>query len=123
MTTCSAIIVPMPHRKKRRHRLIKRFFVLLVSVGLVSVGLVALWIATLKMPDLGSFQNRKIIESTKIFDRTGTVLLYDTGKDARRSAVPLSEISPSIQQATIAIEDSNFYKNNGIICLSSPILS
>ena len=104
----------MPRRKKRRHGLIKGFFVLFVSVGLVCTGLAALWVATLKMPDLSSFKNRKTVESTKILDRTGNVLLYDTGKDARRSVVPLSEISPFIQQAAIAIEDSNFYKNDGI---------
>lgn len=77
-------------------------------------GVGALWIATLKMPDLNSFQNRKVVESTKIYDRTGTILLYDTGKDAKRTAVALSQISPFIQQASIAIEDSNFYKNIGI---------
>ncbi|MDE2041217.1 MAG: transglycosylase domain-containing protein, partial [Patescibacteria group bacterium] len=66
------------------------------------------------MPDLNSFQNRKIVESTKIYDRTGQVLLYDTGTNAKLTVVPLSEISPNVQQATIAIEDSSFYTNIGI---------
>jgi penicillin-binding protein 1C len=77
-------------------------------------GFVALWIATLPMPDLHSFENRKISESTKIYDHTGTILLYDTGKNAKRTAVPLAEISPFIQKAAIAIEDSDFYTNIGI---------
>ena len=68
----------------------------------------------MQMPDLNSFANRKIVESTKIYDRTGTVLLYDTGVNAKRSVVALSDISPLIQQATIAIEDSTFYHNIGI---------
>jgi penicillin-binding protein 1C len=101
-------------RKKKLHRHLWRLFVLALSVGLIVVGLGALWVATLKMPDLTSFQNRKITESTKIYDRSGTVLLYDTGKDAKRTAVPLEQISPFIQEATIAIEDSNFYTNSGI---------
>ena len=104
----------MSPRKKKFRRHIGRLIVLAISAGLVVVGLGALWVATLKMPDLDSFQNRKIAESTKIYDRTGEILLYDTGKDAKRTAVALVQISPSIQQATIAIEDSNFYKNKGI---------
>lgn len=104
----------MSPRKKRIHRHVGRLILLAISLFLIIVGFGALWVATLKMPDLNSFQNRKITESTKIYDRTGTILLYDTGKDAKRTAVALSQISPFIQQATIAIEDSNFYKNIGI---------
>ena len=104
----------MSHHKKKIHRHAKSIIILAISGGFILTGLVALWIATLEMPDLDSFQNRKIVESTKIYDRTGTILLYDTGKDAKRTALPLSAISPLIQQATIAIEDSDFYTNIGI---------
>ncbi len=102
------------HKKNWLHRHAKSVIILAISGGFIMTGLVALWVATLEMPDLDSFQNRKIIESTKIYDRTGTILLYDTGRDAKRTALPLSAISPLIQQATIAIEDSNFYTNIGI---------
>ncbi len=91
---------------------------ILISLVLVLIGSGAIWVATLQMPDLNSFQARKIAESTKIYDRTGTVLLYDTGKNAKLSYVPLSSISLLAQKATIAIEDSNFYKNIGIEPLS-----
>lgn len=100
------------HKKKIRH--LKNLIVLAFALGFIMAGFGALWVATLKMPDLTSFQSRKIIESTKIYDRTGEVLLYDTGKDAKRTAVPLSAISTYIQNATISIEDSNFYNNIGI---------
>ena len=94
----------MSKRRKMRH--IKRIVVIIISLVLVLFGAGALWIGTLKMPDLNSFQSRKIAESTKIYDRTGTVLLYDTGKNAKLSYVPLSDISPFVQSASIAIEDS-----------------
>lgn len=106
-----------PHRTKK----IKHLHALIytaISAVLIVVGLGALWIATLKMPDLNSFENRVIAESTKIYDRTGTVLLYDTGTNAKRTTVALSDISPLVPQATIAIEDSNFYNNIGIEPLS-----
>ena len=104
----------MSHRHKSRWRHIKAIILIVLSVIFVLVGLAALWVATLKMPDLTSFENRKISQSTKIYYRTGTILLYDTGTDAKRSTVPLSSISPFVQQATIAIEDSSFYTNIGI---------
>ena len=85
-----------------------------MSLILIVIGCGALWMASLQMPDLNSFETRKVIQSTKIYDRTGTILLYDTGADTKRTVVPLDEISPNIQKATIAIEDSNFYNNIGI---------
>ncbi|MFA6554449.1 MAG: penicillin-binding protein [Candidatus Paceibacterota bacterium] len=104
----------MSHRHKSKFRHVKSLILLGISAFLIIVGLGALWIATIKMPDLNSFQNRKIIESTKIYDRTGTVLLYDTGINTKLTFVPISLISPYIQKGTIAIEDSNFYNNIGI---------
>ncbi len=100
------------HKKHVRH--ILRGIAVTVSALLILIGCGALWVTSLKIPDLNSFETRKVVESTKIYDRTGTVLLYDTGANAKRTVVPLSEISPFIQKATVAIEDSNFYSNIGI---------
>ncbi|MCX8009411.1 MAG: transglycosylase domain-containing protein, partial [Patescibacteria group bacterium] len=51
--------------------------------------------------------------STKIYDRNGT-LLFTIFAEQNRTYVPLSEIPKHLQQATIAIEDKNFYKHQGI---------
>lgn len=73
-----------------------------------------LWAATLQLPDLGSLETRRVEQSVKIYDRTGTVLLYDLHKDMQRTAVPLDSISTNLQQAIIAIEDPEFYTHIGI---------
>ena len=104
------------YRKHKRH--IKSTILIVLSVCFVFCGLAALWLATLPIPDLSSFTSRQVVESTKIYDRTGTILLYDTGANIKRTTVALSDVSPYIQQATIAIEDSNFYHNSGIEPLS-----
>jgi penicillin-binding protein 1C len=104
----------MSRGKKRVFRHLKSLILLISSVILIMIGVFALWIATLKIPDLSSFQSRKVTESTKIYDRTGTVLLYDTGTNVKSTSVPLSSMSPYLQKGTIAIEDSNFYNNIGI---------
>ncbi len=109
------------HHHKRHHQIRRHFkslVLLILSALFVLGGLAALWVATLPIPDLNSFGTRQVVESTKIYDRTGTVLLYDTGSNIKRTTVSLADISPYIQQATIAIEDSNFYRNSGIEPLS-----
>ena len=104
---------PKHHHSRKKHH-IRSIILICISVFFIFVGFTALWIATLNIPDLSSFENRKVTDSTKIYDRTGTILLYDTGTDAKRTTLPLSEISPLVQRATIAIEDANFYNNIGI---------
>ena len=89
------------------------FIGLFVLVILTAAGLL-IWVSTLEIPDLSSFEERRVLQSTKIFDRTGEVLLYDLFQDVRRTVVPFEEISPFIKNATIAIEDDQFYNHSGI---------
>lgn len=81
---------------------------------LVVTGIVLVWGASLKIPDINLLEGRKIEQSTKIYDRTGTILLDDLSQNMTRTIVPLSEISTHIQKASIAIEDAEFYTHNGI---------
>ncbi|MCG2691698.1 transglycosylase domain-containing protein, partial [Microgenomates group bacterium] len=50
--------------------------------------------------------------STKILDRNGE-LLYDVFADQRRTPVTLDQVPLTLRQATIAIEDKNFYSHQG----------
>lgn len=86
----------------------------IVTVFLVGSGLTALWISTFQLPDLNSFQTRKVLQSTKIFDRTGKVLLYDVHQSTKNTVVPFENISLNIKNATVAIEDADFYQHGGI---------
>ncbi|MFA6340765.1 MAG: penicillin-binding protein [Candidatus Paceibacterota bacterium] len=80
----------------------------------VFAGFIALWISTFKMPDLSSFDTRKVAQSTKIYDRTGKILLYDVHENTKRTSVPFADISMHIKNATVAIEDAEFYQHGGI---------
>jgi 1A family penicillin-binding protein len=90
--------------------------VLLYAVGLLLLlcGGFAVWAALLPVPDLSSIEDRVVDQSLKIYDRTGTVLLYDLNNNTTRTVVPLTQISPNIQDATIAIENPDFYSDYGI---------
>lgn len=50
--------------------------------------------------------------STKILDRNGEVL-YDIFAEQKRTPVPLDDVPLYLRQATIAIEDKNFYEHQG----------
>ena len=103
----------MTHRHHRRH-IIRSFLLLSLSLGFLGAGLLMLWVSSWKLPDLSEFGSRKVSESTKIYDRTGTILLYDLHKGARRTIVPYSEMSLNVKNAALAIEDSEFWQHSGI---------
>ena len=75
---------------------------------------VLIWLATLEIPDLSSFEERRVLQSTKIYDRTGEVMLYDLHQDVRRTVVTFDQMSQSVKNATVAIEDDQFYSHIGI---------
>jgi penicillin-binding protein 1C len=68
------------------------------------------WLRSLPNPTMLSRRDLEV--STKIFDRNGA-LLYEIYADQNRTPIPLSEIPKRLRQATIAIEDQDFYKHNG----------
>lgn len=80
---------------------------LLISGGLI-------WASTLSIPDIAAFTTRKVAESTKIYDRTGDVVLFDVHGEVRRTVIEGDQMSKNIRQATIAIEDEEFYTHRGI---------
>lgn len=92
----------------------KNIIMLVVSAFLIFGAVMLAWASTLKVPTSESIRERRVSESTKIYDRTGQILLYDTGGSVRRSTVPLDQISRNIKNATIAIEDKDFYTHNGV---------
>ena len=65
------------------------------------------------LPDPNKLINREAIESTKILDRNGK-LLYELYDEEKRTLVTLDAIPQYARDATVAIEDKNFYKHGGI---------
>ena len=102
------------HILKNKKHTLKNIFFIIISLGLLLAGFLIIWISTLKLPDFKSFSERKIQSSTKIYDRTGEILLYDVHQDIKRTVIPYEEMGTNILNATVAIEDSEFYKHKGI---------
>ena len=102
---------------KKRRLLKKRLAeaaALAAGLFLLGSGATLLWLGNMEIPNLDTIGERRVSQSTKIFDRTGEILLYDIHKDVRRTVVPFDQISRNIKNATVAIEDASFYQHNGI---------
>ena len=83
----------MRHIKKHY----KKVLVYLFSLGFIGLGLIIFWISTFQMPELKSFDARTVSQSTKIYDRTGQVLLFDLNQNLKREVIPYTEISKYIK--------------------------
>ncbi len=81
----------------------------LICFIIFSAGLFAFYAKDLPQPDRVV---RREGFSTKIYDRNGE-LLYDIFSNERRTPVELEEVPEHLKNATIAIEDKNFYKHSG----------
>jgi 1A family penicillin-binding protein len=107
------------HHAKRKKtsfgtKMFKELTYFTFGLGFILGAVFLVWFATLKLPDFNDFENRKIANSTKIYDRTGKVLLYNLHDNIKRTQIKGTEISDNIKKATIAIEDRDFYNHIGI---------
>lgn len=83
----------------------------LSTIFFFAIPLIAfLWLRALPNPSLLTV--RDIDVTTKVFDRHGA-LLYEIYADQNRTPLSLSDIPKQVIQATIAIEDKNFYTHQG----------
>ena len=66
------------------------------------------------LPDPNAWQDRKVIQSTKIYDRENKTLLYEIHGEEKRTIIAYSDIPQTIKNATIVAEDAEFYNHSGI---------
>ncbi len=68
---------------------------------------------TLEIPSINKIDKKSLAQSTKIYDRTGKYMLYDFHGDERRTEIKIKNISKNLINATVAVEDKDFYLHNG----------
>ncbi len=96
--------------KARLIRAVALFLFASVIGGVVLTLVLFAWYSR-NLPNPGEVVRREGF-STKIMDRNGEVL-YDVFGDQRRTPVELDQVPDYLKQATIAIEDKEFYKHEG----------
>ncbi|HRT11149.1 MAG TPA: penicillin-binding protein [Patescibacteria group bacterium] len=80
------------------------------------VGSCVFWWFSRDLPSPNKLLEREIAQSTKIYDRKGETILYEIHGDQKRTLVNLDQIPDYVKEATIAIEDKDFY-NHGAFSL------
>ncbi len=107
-------------KKPRRKKAWRRFLLfltktLLILFCLAVISALAVFAYFAKdLPDPAKISQRQIVESTKIYDRTGQVLLYDIHGEEQRTVVNFDQISSYLKEATVVTEDVDFYHHPGI---------
>lgn len=106
----------MTKKKKNKESALKKIFKFLsfcFLIGIISFILIFSYYAK-DFPRPEVFTERQLAQSTKIYDRTGEVLLYEIYGEEKRSWTSLENIPKYLQQAVVATEDSRFYEHIGI---------
>ncbi|MFZ2310154.1 MAG: transglycosylase domain-containing protein [Patescibacteria group bacterium] len=86
--------------------------VILGAFAAVIMLTVVIWVSR-DLPNPNQLIDREIAQSTKIYDRDGKHILYEVHGDQKRTLVTLNEIPLTARQASISVEDKNFYKHGG----------
>jgi 1A family penicillin-binding protein len=90
-----------------------KIFLGLFLIGLLFTISIFAWFAK-DLPSPGNLNERFIIQSTKIYDRTGDNLLYEVHGEEKRTEIPYEQMPETIKYATISLEDQDFYNHIGI---------
>ena len=96
----------------KNHKIVKGL-ILLAVLGILSFTILVFFLSR-DLPNPNQLINREVAQSTKIYDRTGENILYEIHGDQKRTLVSLNEIPSNVKNATVAIEDKNFYKHGAI---------
>jgi len=102
-------------RNTNKKTLAKNLFLAFLAVCLFFVILVAgifAWYAK-DLPNPNGLAARQVSQSTKIYDRTGTHLLYQIALNGKRTLVTIDQIPKTVKDATLTAEDRTFYEHGG----------
>ncbi len=85
--------------------------VFLLIAAVIAIPVLFLWFSK-DLPPPGQLVVSKYKDATRIYDRHG-MLLYSVYEGDNRTYVKLNDIPKYVREGTIAIEDKDFYKNEG----------
>jgi len=109
----------MPIRKRKKQvykkRKVSPLKVVVNTLIILFLIALALFISIIKdLPRPERFTEGIIYQSTKIYDRTGEILLYEISGEEKRTLIPLEKVPQSLVNTIIATEDKNFFKHEGV---------
>ncbi len=107
-----------PGKPPRRPLSAVVFYIITLLIALSFAGAVAVAVIFVlvgkDLPDPSSLNYRMVPQSTKIYDRTGEIVLYDIHGEEKRTIIDFDDIPELVKKATLAAEDRQFYEHKGI---------
>jgi len=87
----------------------------LIKLGILLLLIIIIYVLAISrnLPTPDKLMDREVAESTTLYDRTGETILYQVFGAEKRTLVELTDIPDNVKNATIAIEDKNFYTHKG----------
>lgn len=88
----------------------------IIGIGIISCFFIIIGLFAYFKKDILAFNSisgANLGGSISFYDRTGSVLLWQDYNSVKRMPVTSNEISPYVKEATVAIEDKNFYHEGG----------
>lgn len=96
----------------------KKLFPLLLILGIIALCLFIYFFIFYNLPNPNSLKDyRSVPLATHIYDRNGKPL-YEIYKEQNRTPIQIKNLPPYVGQATIAIEDKDFYHHQGVSLIS-----
>lgn len=102
-----------PKKKKNIFWLATKWLLIFFVIGVVFIAALFLYYAK-DLPRPEKFTEKPFIQSTKIYDRTGTTLLYDIYGEEKREIVSIDKVSPLLKNAILTAEDARFYEHGSL---------
>lgn len=107
------IMTGEPQKPRRWWKILWWAVIALTTLGILASLVIFAYFAK-DLPSPGNFRERVVAESTKIYDRSGTHLLYEVHGEEKRTVIPFADMPDVIKYATIALEDQGFYSHFGV---------
>ncbi len=104
-----------PNKKPGRFwPIVSNIIGILILLGLLGVAFVGMLFIyyTRDLPRPEKYSEKSTTQSTKIYDRSGGILLYEIYGEEKRNWVNFSDIPDTVKKMAVAAEDKNFYQNN-----------
>lgn len=100
------------HKRKVRILSVLAGFIFLLIFGGATTAFATIAFFSKDLPSPNTLSERQVPQTTKIYARGGE-LLYEIFGDERRTLVTLNDVPENLKQATIAVEDADFYRHSG----------
>ena len=97
-----------------------KYFLLGCFITLIFVSILQSYFFVKELPSPYNIGKVNYPLSTHIYDRND-ILLYEIYREQNRTPVILKELPPYVAEATIAIEDKDFYRHQGVAVFSGMI--